>query len=64
MVNPLGLSLSRKNVDRLTDCLDMTVVVDWDVKQHSNKPDQTAPQGSGSTLCAILSAYLGHNSPW
>ena len=22
---------------RLTDRLDMTIVVDWDVKQHSNK---------------------------
>ena len=22
---------------RLTDSLDMTIVVDWDVKQHSNK---------------------------
>ena len=24
-------------MDRLTDRLDMTIVVDWDVKQHSNK---------------------------
>ena len=36
LVNPLGLSLPRKSVDRLTDHLDMTIVVDWDVK-HSNK---------------------------
>ena len=33
----LGLNLPRKGVDRLTDRLDMTIVVDWDVKQHSNK---------------------------
>ena len=32
LVNRLGLSLSRKNVVRLTDCLDMTLVVHWDVK--------------------------------
>ena len=24
-------------MDNLTDRLDMTIVVDWDVKQHSNK---------------------------
>ena len=24
-------------MDRLTDRLDMTIAVDWDVKQHSNK---------------------------
>ena len=24
-------------MDRLTDRLDMTIVVDWDIKQHSNK---------------------------
>ena len=28
------LSMSRKSVDRLTDRLDMTIVVDWDVKQQ------------------------------
>ena len=33
----LSLRLPRKSVVRLTDCLDMTIVVDWDVKQHSNK---------------------------
>ena len=37
LVNRLGLSLARKGVDKLTDRLDMTRVVDWDVKQHSNK---------------------------
>ena len=31
LVNRLG-SLSRNNVVRLTDRLDMTIVVDWDVK--------------------------------
>ena len=30
LVNCLGLSL-------LTDRLDLTIVVDWDVRQHSNK---------------------------
>ena len=34
LVNCLGLSLPRKNVDRLNDPLDMTILVDWDVKQH------------------------------
>ena len=24
-------------MDRLTDRLNMTIVIDWDVKQHSNK---------------------------
>ena len=34
----IGLSLPWKIVDRLiTDRLDVTIVVDWDVKQHSNK---------------------------
>ena len=28
LVNGLSLSLPRKSVDRLTDCLDMTIVVD------------------------------------
>ena len=32
LVNHLGLSLPRRSVVRLTDHLDMTVVVDWDVK--------------------------------
>ena len=33
----LGLSLPRKNVVRLTDRLDMTIDVDWDVDpQHNN----------------------------
>ena len=31
LVYRLG-SLPRNSVDRLTDCLDMTIVVDWDVK--------------------------------
>ena len=35
-VNHLGLSLPRKSVARFTDHLDMIIVVDWDVKQHSN----------------------------
>ena len=32
LVNRLDLSLSRKSVVRLTDHLDMTIFVDWDVK--------------------------------
>ena len=32
LVNHLGLSLPKRNVVRLTDHLDMTAVVDWDVK--------------------------------
>ena len=37
LVNCLGLSLLRKNVVKLTVGPDMTIVVDWDVKHHSNK---------------------------
>ena len=33
MVKRLGLSLSRKSVAKSTDCFDMIIVVDWDVKQ-------------------------------
>ena len=32
-----GLSLTRKSVVRLTDCLNMRTVVDWDVKQTNKK---------------------------
>ena len=32
-----GPSLPRKSVDRLTDCLDMTTVVHWDVKQQTKQ---------------------------
>ena len=43
LVNRLGLSLLKKSVGRL----DMTIVADWEVKQHTNKTnnevaDQTA----------------------
>ena len=31
----LGLNLPRNNVVRLTDCLAMTIVVDWDVKPQN-----------------------------
>ena len=34
LVNRLGLRLSRKSVVRLNDCLDMILVVHWDVKQQ------------------------------
>ena len=35
LVNCLGLSLPRKSVVRLTDRLDMTIVVETDVKQQN-----------------------------
>ena len=35
LVDRLGLSLPRKSVARLTDRVDMTVVVDWDVEQST-----------------------------
>ena len=35
--NRLGLSLPRKSVVRLTDNLDMTILVDWDVKPQKKK---------------------------
>ena len=31
----LSLSLPRKSEVRLTDCLDMTIAVDWDVKPQT-----------------------------
>ena len=37
LVNRLGLSLPRKSVAMLTDCLDMTTVVDWDIKQQNKQ---------------------------
>ena len=40
LVNRIGLSLTRKSVDRLTDRLDMTIVVDWDVKQQNKQTKQ------------------------
>ena len=36
LVKRLGLSLPRKSVVRLTDRLDMTIVVEWDVKPQNN----------------------------
>ena len=36
MCTHLGLSLPRKSVVSLTGHLDMTIVVDWDVKQQTN----------------------------
>ena len=33
LVNRLGLSMPRKSVVRLTGCLDMAIVFDWDIKQ-------------------------------
>ena len=36
LVNCLGLSLPRKSVVRLTDGLDMTIAVEWDVKPQNN----------------------------
>ena len=35
-VNCLGI-LPRNSVVRFTDCLDMTIVVDWDVKPQINQ---------------------------
>ena len=35
VVNSLGLSLPRNSVVKLTDRLDMTIVVDWDVNKTS-----------------------------
>ena len=36
LVNSL-VKLAQEKVFRLTDCLDMTIVVDWDVKQQTKK---------------------------
>ena len=37
LVNRLGLRLPRKIVVRLIDCLDMTIVVDWDVEPQNKQ---------------------------
>ena len=37
LVNGLDLSLPRESVVRLTDSLDITIVVDWDVKPQINQ---------------------------
>ena len=38
---PLSLSLPRKNVVRSTDCLDMTIAVDWDIKPQTKQQKNT-----------------------
>ena len=40
LVNCIGLSLPRKSVVRLTDHLDMTIVVDRDVKQTNKQTNK------------------------
>ena len=68
MVNRLGLSLPRKSVVRLTDSLNMSIAVDWDVKpQNNNRHDKTF----NLHLTAIKNSYtakLGPNhisaKPW
>ena len=40
MVHRLGLSLPRKSVDRITEQLDMTIVVDCDVKSTKQNKQQ------------------------
>ena len=47
-----SLSLLRKSVVRLTDRLDMTMAVDWDIKQHI--PENISFQG----------LYIGRITPW
>ena len=37
LINCLGLSLRSKSLVRLTDRLDMTIVVDWDVKWQNKQ---------------------------
>ena len=51
LVNRLGLSLPRKSVVRITDRLDMTIVVDWD-----NLPRLSVYQVS--TLCLSLTGFI------
>ena len=46
LVNRLGLCLPRTSVVRITDRLDMTLVVDWDVKQQNKQTNHfTRSQG-------------------
>ena len=37
LANRLGLSLPSKKLVRLSDCLDMTIVVDWEVNTLHKK---------------------------
>ena len=37
LVNHLGLNLPRKSVVRLTDCLNITIVVEWDIKPQNKQ---------------------------
>ena len=43
LINRLDLSLPRKRAVRLTDRLDITIIVDWDVKSQINHPTQIIP---------------------
>ena len=51
-INCLGLSLPRKSVVRLTDRLDMTIAVEWDVKPQKQQ------QQHQSILCFLLSFWI------
>ena len=55
----LGLSLPRKSVDSLTDSLDMTIVVDWDVNIQTDKQrSSTSVDNTYKILWKPLIMYL------
>ena len=56
MVNCLGLSLPRKSVIRLTDHLNMTVIVDWDVKPQNKTTTKT--ERNSLCLFMLMSVYF------
>ena len=69
LVSRLGLSLPWKSVVRLTDHLNMTIVVDWDVKPQNKLVNNvrfhvSTPQTTiitimcESTRCDVLSSFI------
>ena len=59
LVNGIGLNQPRKRAVRLTDRLNMTAVVDWDVKQQ-NKQTKITEQFAIRTIsyCLILFTFI------
>ena len=55
-----GLRLPRKSVVRLADSLNMTIVVDWEVKPHSNKQTKASDSVGISifNLCCHIETYV------
>ena len=60
LVNRLG-SLHRNSVDRLTDWLNITMVVDWAVKpQHKNNTPKTKQNKKQDHFHVLSALMFGH----